>query len=108
MFLTYIFVFSDNTLLKILRYDNKSTSIADVVDQKLSSIATRQGLSKRETEVFFLLAKGRDSPYIQKSLSISQGTVSTYKQRIYSKFGVHKNQELIDAVYNIDENTQKS
>ena len=102
MLLTYIFVFSDSTLLKVLQEDNRQPTILETLNDRLLRIAAQSKMSERETEVFLLLAKGRDNPYIQKELNISQGTVGTYKQRIYKKLDVHKHQELIDLVYEND------
>lgn len=69
-----------------------------VADDSLEATAERYGLSPRETEVFLLLARGRDTAYIQKELFISAGTVSSHRRRIYQKTGVHTKQELLDLV----------
>lgn len=69
-------------------------------DQVFSDIAKEFGLSKRETEVFCLLAKGRDTAYIQEKLFISSGTVCSHRDRIYRKLGIHSKQELLDLVEN--------
>ncbi|MDR2493567.1 MAG: helix-turn-helix transcriptional regulator [Coriobacteriales bacterium] len=61
-------------------------------------IANQYLLSSRETEVFYLLAKGRNAAYIAKNLYISEGTVHTHTWRIYKKLDVHSQQELIDMV----------
>ena len=66
--------------------------------QAIDELAEGHGLSRRETEVFELLAKGRDTSYIQNELCISAGTVSSHRDRIYKKLGVHSKQELIDLV----------
>jgi DNA-binding CsgD family transcriptional regulator len=55
-------------------------------------------LSSRETDVLYLLAKGRNAAYIAKHLFISEGTVHTHTWRIYRKMDVHTQQELMDLV----------
>ena len=68
------------------------------IDDAAADIAEEFGLSKRETEVFALLAKGRDTAYIQEKLFISSGTVCSHRDRIYRKLDVHSRQELLDLV----------
>ena len=41
-------------------------------------MANRYLLSKKETEVLFLLAKGRNAAYIQKQLYLPEGTARTH------------------------------
>jgi DNA-binding CsgD family transcriptional regulator/MFS family permease len=55
-------------------------------------------LSSRETDVLYLLAKGRNAASIAKNLFISEGTVHTHTWRIYRKMDVHAQQELMDLV----------
>lgn len=61
-------------------------------------VAKRYGLTERECEVMVLFAKGRTLPYIQKELYLSKSTVSTHRQHIYQKLGVHTSQEMIDLI----------
>lgn len=63
-----------------------------------SVIAREAGLSARETEVFELIVKGRDLPYIADKLVVSKNTVRTHMKNIYTKLGVHSKQEAIDLV----------
>uniref|UniRef100_UPI003A8FEAE0 response regulator transcription factor n=2 Tax=Gordonibacter TaxID=644652 RepID=UPI003A8FEAE0 len=55
-------------------------------------------LSRRELEILIALAKGRNASYIQRELTISEGTVRTHMRNIYRKLDVHNQQELIDLV----------
>lgn len=59
-------------------------------------IAEQFNLSKRETEIFVLLAKGYSSSGIQKKLYIAPGTVRYHSHNIYTKLGIHSRQEIID------------
>jgi DNA-binding CsgD family transcriptional regulator len=65
---------------------------------RCQDIAALHGLTRREAEIFALLAQGRSVPYIQTVLTLSEGTVRTHVSHIYSKLGVHTKQELIDLL----------
>ena len=54
------------------------------------------GLSDRETEIAFLLARGYSRPYIREKLFISKNTVATHIRHIYGKLDIHSKEELID------------
>lgn len=56
------------------------------------------GLSRRECDVFELLAKGTSTRRIQEELDISVNTVSFHVRNIYSKLDVHSKQQLVDLV----------
>jgi DNA-binding NarL/FixJ family response regulator len=57
---------------------------------------TTQGiLSKREHEIFMLLAEGRKNREIGKMLSISTRTVDTHRSNILKKLQVKSNAELV-------------
>lgn len=66
--------------------------------EKSAAVATRCRLTPRETELLELLAHGRNGPFIQEKLVLSRNTVKTHVANIYSKLGVHSQQELIDLV----------
>ena len=59
-------------------------------------------LSRRETDVLFLLAKGRNVGYITQQLCISEGTAKTHVNHVYKKCGVHSRQELICLIDSFD------
>lgn len=61
-------------------------------------IATLYRLSPRETEIFLLLAKGRNAEYIQQRLYISTHTAKTHIANIYRKLEVHSMQEMLDLI----------
>lgn len=62
------------------------------------TIAKRYRLSPRETEIFMLVAKGRNADYIQQKLVISTHTAKTHIANIYHKLAIHSAQELLDLV----------
>jgi DNA-binding CsgD family transcriptional regulator len=61
-------------------------------------VAEAYQLSRRETEVFMLLAKGRNADYIQKKLVISLHTAKSHISNIYQKLSVHSIQEMLDLI----------
>ncbi len=65
-------------------------------------IGAYYGLSKREVDVFHLLACGRNAARIQEELVISAGTVNTHTRHIYQKLSIHAQQELIDLMQEAD------
>lgn len=65
------------------------------VEAIADSICREYGLSRREHDVFALLARGYTSTRIQKELHIAAGTVNYHSRNIYAKLGVHSKQELI-------------
>ncbi len=71
--------------------------------RKCLFVADTYLLSRKETEVLFLLAKGHNSSAIQKTLYISAGTANTHMRNIYRKLGVHSQQELISMVESTEE-----
>lgn len=77
-----------------MAHDPIETTIAE----RTATLASKFGLTPRETEVFELLARGRSAPYIRDALVISKNTAATHTKRIYAKLGVHSRQELIDLV----------
>lgn len=62
------------------------------------AVANRYLLSRRETEVMYLLAKGHNAAYIQDSLYISRSTAKTHINHVYRKLDIHSQQELINMV----------
>lgn len=70
--------------------------------RKCAAVADTFLLSRKETEVLFLLAKGRNSAAIQENLYISAGTANTHMRHIYRKLDVHSQHELIDLVESMD------
>lgn len=70
--------------------------------RKCAAVADTFLLSRKETEVLFLLAKGRNSAAIQESLYISAGTANTHMRHIYRKLDVHSQHELIELVESME------
>lgn len=71
---------------------------ADPLATAIEELSDTYKLTKREREVFALLAHGRSVPYIRDALIISKDTAATHTKHIYAKLGVHSRQELISMV----------
>lgn len=85
-----------------VKADPAETRILSSDEERLRAIAERYGLSPRETEVFALLAQGRNRTYIQNALFLAEGTVKTHTSRIYQKLGVNNRQDMITLVQDAD------
>ena len=64
----------------------------------LATLARNSGFTARETDVFLLLARGKNRSSIADELAISQNTVHSHILHVYQKLGVHDQQELIKLV----------
>ncbi|MEG0323664.1 MAG: helix-turn-helix transcriptional regulator, partial [Raoultibacter sp.] len=59
------------------------------------AVSGRYGLTRRESEVVLLFAKGRSYARIQEMLFISRGTVNYHMNNAYRKLGISSRQELL-------------
>ena len=66
--------------------------------EAVNEVARRYGLSKRETQIFKLIVKGRNADYVSQELVISIHTAKTHIANIYQKLDVHSSQEMLDLV----------
>lgn len=78
--------------------DARVKTTEDLLAARCAAISERYRLTPRETEVFGMLARGRNREYIQEKLVVSRGTVKTHVRHVYEKLGIHSHQELIDLV----------
>lgn len=66
--------------------------------RRCDQLSDEFGLSTREREVFFLLAKGHNAAYITDKLCVSRSTAKTHINHIYKKMDIHTQQELLTMV----------
>lgn len=71
-----------------------------IFQRQADALQGRFGLTERETDVAALLLAGRSRPFIRDELTVSINTVSSHVRSIFSKCGVHSQQELIDLARN--------
>ncbi len=69
---------------------------ASDLKEMVQAAADEFGLSPRETEILELLALGFNTERVARKLVISNYTVQTHIQHIYTKTGIHRRSDLID------------
>lgn len=78
--------------------------IKDRITKQGFVLREQYGLSSRETEVMDLIARGNSVATIADKLVISENTVRTHSKHIYTKLDIHKRQELLDLLEEVDLN----
>ncbi len=68
------------------------------IEALCAKAARTYDLTRREEDVLRLLVEGRTAPQIAEELVVSPNTVKTHVRHIYTKMGIHSQQELIDIV----------
>ncbi len=76
--------------------------IVDRLSKQCQQLSELYGLSGRETEVMELIARGHSGPAIAEMLFISENTMRTHNKRIYAKLDIHKKQELLVLIDQMD------
>ena len=77
-------------------------AIRDRVSKQCLQLQHEHGLSLRETEVMELIARGNSMASIAERLVISENTVRTHAKHIYTKLDIHKRQELLDMLADLE------
>lgn len=77
-------------------------AIRDRLSKQCLVLQERSGLSMRETEVMELIARGNSMAAIAERLVISENTVRTHAKHIYTKLDIHKRQELLDMLHELN------
>ena len=72
------------------------------IEERCVELGAQHGLTERETEIFAMLARGRNGQFVMEHYVVSRNTVKTHVANIYGKLGVHSQQELIDIVEGAD------
>jgi len=82
----------ENSLLRIsLMFNSSTNEVTLILEEKpllTASILMYLGLTKREAEILFFIAKGKSDKEIAFLCRISQHTVQKHVQHIYQKLGV--------------------
>lgn len=66
--------------------------------ERCNAVAERFNLTPREREVMLLIACGKDMPAMQEALVLSKSTISTHREHLYRKMGIHSRQSLINMI----------
>ncbi len=94
----YVFMFSEKDSDRLFGFTEESPARIRAFSRGCSYLVQKGSLTKREEEVFFLLAKGASVSHIEKKLYISSSTVATHMRHIYQKLDIHSRTELYDLV----------
>lgn len=78
------------------------TSRAKHREQVYETLGNRGSLTKREVEVMRMLAQGFTRPHICRELGISDGTARAHAFHVYQKLGVHKKDDLLELVREVE------
>lgn len=106
--MNYVLLLACFALLR--RYDGRpilsedapaETALSGDSRAAVDAFARTAQLTSREKQITYLLAEGRNVPYISKKLFVSDNTVKSHVRHIYEKSGVHNRQELLDALETI-------
>ena len=81
--------------LSIIHDEERSLRTDAEFASRVASMVSQYHLTARETEVFEMLAQGRNAKYITDRLGISPNTTKTHIRNIYIKIGVDSHQELL-------------
>lgn len=100
VFIAMRLIFSDTVFMSVMEI--VPFSLRKRFQDKCQAVIEHYGLSGREAEIMMLFAKGRNLAYIQEELYLSRNTISTHRQHIYKKLGIHSQQELLDLIQNYD------
>lgn len=68
------------------------------IEDRCAELGETCGLTERETEIFAMLARGRNGQFVMDHYVVSRNTVKSHVKHIYAKLDVHSQQELIDLV----------
>ena len=96
VYIMFAYIFPERSLAHAL--DVMPRRVRRPFQERCRALAQRSGLSEREFEIMMYFAKGRDAAYIQQELVLTHSTVSSHRQHIYAKLGVHSQQELLDVL----------
>lgn len=90
-----LFVFTESDAGTTGRIAAQKDEGEATLESRCEAARVRFGLTEREADVLKLLASGRNAVSIQEILCVSYNTVKSHKRSIYSKMGIHSQQELL-------------
>ncbi|MEG2007110.1 MAG: helix-turn-helix transcriptional regulator [Raoultibacter sp.] len=93
----FTFVFTDHNCTDILA-TLPAPPHTSKFKTRCEQLAVNSGISERELEVMFLIAKGRSATRVADDLTVSTATVNSHIHHIYQKLNVHSRQEMIDLI----------
>lgn len=82
--------------------DGAPTHKLGAFTKRCRAVADACGLSQRERDVLFLLAKGRTINFVAEELGVSFNTAKSHIRHVYVKTGVHTRQDLLDLIEGVE------
>ena len=79
------------------------TNAEDAHRRVASALADAYGLTEREQQTAALVAKGYTAKRVAEELGVAPSTVQGYSKSIYRKMGIHRKDELIEAVNQLEQ-----
>lgn len=70
----------------------------NAVETIVEQLTIEHNLTPRESEIFILMARGRNRKVISAELVISEETTKSHINGLYRKLGIHSQQELLDLI----------
>lgn len=83
--------------------DRSDQQFRDRLSKQCLMLKERFQLSNRETEVMELAVRGNSVSRISELLFISENTVRTHMKHIYAKLNIHKRQEILTLIEELEE-----
>lgn len=87
---------SDNRISASIDGESSAALSEEFWTTRINSFSQEYDLTKRESEVFYFLAKGHSLPHIADTLFVTTGTIKTHTMHIYRKLSINSRQELLD------------
>ena len=95
--LAFFLIVHDRSIAEVVSEDDHAGAPRRFME-RCEDVAREYGLTKKETEVMVLIAKGRSAQRVQEIMGIAAGTVNTHLAHIYRKLNVHTRQEMLDKI----------
>lgn len=80
---------------------------SDWLENRCHALAEHASLTPRETEILELLARGRNAQFIMDTLVITRNTAKAHIRHVYTKLGIHSQQELLTLVEGTTDETSE-
>ena len=65
------------------------------IEERCVELGAQHGLTERETEIFAMLARGRNGQFVMEHYVVSRNTVKTHVRHLYAKLGAHSKTDVI-------------
>lgn len=94
--------FSARVKLKGGARESREPQYQDRISRQCALLGKHYRLTAREIEVMELIARGNSVAYIAELLVVSENTIRTHCKRFYAKLNIHKRQDLLALLSEIE------